>query len=581
MSLKIISFCLYGSDDMYCIGSIENIKLAKIYYPDWICRIYVDNTVPSGILDKLKEGADIVYEEEYKSLVNIKKCRRFLPLLDEKVYIWISRNVHSRLTKRESIAVNDWVNSNKSCHIIRDSYNHTATILPGLFGINNTLFKQRYKNIPNIYNCTNDLYVMDKILLNDNLWPIIRDDHIYHDYWSYTHPQNLEKINNQSVLEFFSKPRQEYYSHLYLNNGEKRMFTEDILDEINSCLFIGQVFVDNKPDNNQEYILRNILYNDNKNVSKVEKYKGKIVYKCCDCGLGDILFGFISCFYLSKLLNYQLFLYPSKNITELFDYPILQDSDKYFEIHCPDTDLNFYIKLKTNRLDNIFPSNQCSMIKSGQNFSLTFFDNPYHSVEMNRLCENKTDLVKIFFKNVNLTDKAKDICKNINFNGYLGIHYRCSKNYSGDSFVLEKPTDFVHLSNTIDLPLFIACDDYDSIRDFDKKVTTLFKTTPRHIVEDQNAILEAFSDIWALSTCDQLIISYWSNYSRIAALINKQPTWLVKLNLVFDNSKSQYWLQHVQNLGYNLFSAFNVSPFERPRQTDWYELLTKHKKMLD
>ncbi len=50
---KIISFSLWGDNPKYTIGAIENAKLAKTIYPDWICRFYVGNSTPDEIWDEL------------------------------------------------------------------------------------------------------------------------------------------------------------------------------------------------------------------------------------------------------------------------------------------------------------------------------------------------------------------------------------------------------------------------------------------------------------------------------------------------------------------------------------------------
>jgi len=259
-NLKIISFCLYGSSDRYCIGAIENVKLAKIYYPEWICRFYLDDTVPSDVINQLKEeGADVLYEKDYKSSVNVKMCRRFLPLLDTNVDVWISRDTDSRLTRRESIAVKEWIDSDKTCHIMRDAYNHANYILGGMFGIKNTLFREKYDKNINIFLSNCDCYGTDQEILAHNLWHIIKDDHMYHDYWSYSIPL-LNTTNNHSIIDCFSKPRKELFPQLYSNKGESRKFIEDELDPENHGLYVGQIFFDNRPDNNDEYTLRNIKY---------------------------------------------------------------------------------------------------------------------------------------------------------------------------------------------------------------------------------------------------------------------------------------------------------------------------------
>ena len=52
---KIISFSLYGSDSRYCNGILCNVELAKIIYPDWICRVYYAESVPEYFINELKK----------------------------------------------------------------------------------------------------------------------------------------------------------------------------------------------------------------------------------------------------------------------------------------------------------------------------------------------------------------------------------------------------------------------------------------------------------------------------------------------------------------------------------------------
>lgn len=56
---------------------------------------------------------------------------RFLPLLDNDVEILITRDLDSRITKRETSAVAQWLSSSLSFHVMRDHPLHGAFILAG------------------------------------------------------------------------------------------------------------------------------------------------------------------------------------------------------------------------------------------------------------------------------------------------------------------------------------------------------------------------------------------------------------------------------------------------------------------
>ena len=44
---RIISYSLWGDSKFYCQGAIDNVGLAQIYYPDWVCRFYVAKDCPA------------------------------------------------------------------------------------------------------------------------------------------------------------------------------------------------------------------------------------------------------------------------------------------------------------------------------------------------------------------------------------------------------------------------------------------------------------------------------------------------------------------------------------------------------
>ena len=51
---RIISFCLFGSEPSYIEDAVANTKIASQIFPEWIVRIYHDDTVPSQVLQTIK-----------------------------------------------------------------------------------------------------------------------------------------------------------------------------------------------------------------------------------------------------------------------------------------------------------------------------------------------------------------------------------------------------------------------------------------------------------------------------------------------------------------------------------------------
>ena len=152
---KIISFSLWGNDPKYTIGAIENAKLAKIFYPEWIARFYVGTDVSNEIISSLKdENAEVISINEECGWTST--FWRFYAVTDPDVEIMISRDTDSRLGKREAEAVKEWISSPLLFHIMRDHPAHATEILAGMWGCKSPLFsfiESALETVPRIPNC--------------------------------------------------------------------------------------------------------------------------------------------------------------------------------------------------------------------------------------------------------------------------------------------------------------------------------------------------------------------------------------------------------------------------------------------
>ncbi|AHG73626.1 hypothetical protein X781_14790 [Mannheimia sp. USDA-ARS-USMARC-1261] len=131
---KIISFSLFGASSAYIETVVLNVQLVNEVYPNWICRFYVDETVPEEAIQRLTSPhSEIIYVQgEEKSLP--KTMWRFLAMDDESVGYIIFRDADSVISKREATTVAEWIASGCRFHTIRDSGSHTELILAGLWG---------------------------------------------------------------------------------------------------------------------------------------------------------------------------------------------------------------------------------------------------------------------------------------------------------------------------------------------------------------------------------------------------------------------------------------------------------------
>lgn len=133
--MKIISFSLWGNKPMYCVGALENIKLAKEYYPEWVCRFYVDKTVPDDVINNILNEGGEVFKIDNDLGAYWGMFWRFFANDDSEMEVMISRDCDSRLNIREKVAVDEWLMSDKCFHIMHDHYGHRSVpILGGMWG---------------------------------------------------------------------------------------------------------------------------------------------------------------------------------------------------------------------------------------------------------------------------------------------------------------------------------------------------------------------------------------------------------------------------------------------------------------
>jgi hypothetical protein len=186
--LKVISYSLYGSNKKYLIGMLENLKINKSKLPEWETVIYYSEDIPNMYIE--------MYKKYNPTLIKCTKTEykwegmfwRFKLFNNNNIDIFLSRDADSRITDREIKFINEFINSDKTFHIIRDHPGHGIEILGGTFGVKVKEFNKKY-NIKDI-----DEYILeyrnkyhkniekqpDQIFLKDNIWPLIKNDNYCH-----------------------------------------------------------------------------------------------------------------------------------------------------------------------------------------------------------------------------------------------------------------------------------------------------------------------------------------------------------------------------------------------------------------
>lgn len=211
------------SGNMYCQGAIKNLELSKEIYPGWKFRYYIDNTVPEEIINKLVSGgAEIINVNNLKIPNSGGQSYpgmfwRFLPMNDSNVDYFIVRDVDSRINKREALAVNEWINSGKQLHIMRDHPHHYYKILGGMWGFNCSMGRynfydeiNKFMKIRNYkFKRMDDMYFLDYIF-DDCLkrGSVLQHDTFFNNKWGETKRfpncvYNKNSNDNSSLYIFY------------------------------------------------------------------------------------------------------------------------------------------------------------------------------------------------------------------------------------------------------------------------------------------------------------------------------------------------------------------------------------------
>lgn len=143
MKKNVIAYSLWGDKPIYWVGAIKNIELANKYFTGWISRFYIDKNCKKELIDTIKGNNVEVVIIDPNSMNSTQNWQthsfqgmfwRFWASEDPDVDVFLSRDCDSRLSERESNAVNEWLLSNKLFHIMRDHPYHTTPILGGMWG---------------------------------------------------------------------------------------------------------------------------------------------------------------------------------------------------------------------------------------------------------------------------------------------------------------------------------------------------------------------------------------------------------------------------------------------------------------
>lgn len=168
---KIISMSVWGDNPRYIEGARRQVELAKEFYPDWKVRIYIDDKSKLADLDaELVEVTDGSYGMFW----------RFEPMFEDENNIVMVRDSDSRITIREQMAINEWLQSDKKFHTFKDHEAHYQFKIIGCAFAFKGKFPKEVHDKMQDYVKRMGVYVGDQIFLQEVIWPLVENDAMVH-----------------------------------------------------------------------------------------------------------------------------------------------------------------------------------------------------------------------------------------------------------------------------------------------------------------------------------------------------------------------------------------------------------------
>jgi hypothetical protein len=201
--MRYISYSLWGDNELYNIGVVKNAEQVPEIYPGWQMIVYHDNSVPTETLN--------ILENLNVKLVNVDGhthgmfWRFFASDLVDCEYA-IFRDGDSRLSIREKMAVDEWIESGKTIHVMRDHPAHQIPygnnglgILGGMWGIKGNTIPMK-DSIENFSKNKTMGYGIDQTFLK-TIYNVFENDRCTHDDFFERKPFPIKRENGRFIGE--------------------------------------------------------------------------------------------------------------------------------------------------------------------------------------------------------------------------------------------------------------------------------------------------------------------------------------------------------------------------------------------
>jgi len=202
--MNYLSFSLWGDQPIYNVGAIRNSELIKDIYPGWKMILYYNNTVPTETITELQKN-DVICIDMTESKIYGMFWRFLTSDIDDAEYVCF-RDCDSRISSREYLAVQEWINSGKSIHVMRDHPahgipfgNNQLGILGGMWGIKGKLILMT-ESISKFNEGRTLSYGSDQTFLI-SVYEHFKNDRCTHDEFYEKKPFPISRVNGRFIGE--------------------------------------------------------------------------------------------------------------------------------------------------------------------------------------------------------------------------------------------------------------------------------------------------------------------------------------------------------------------------------------------
>lgn len=180
-----IAFSLFGADPRYCEMAVLNVRAARELFPAWVCRFYVDDSVPVAVQQRLaQEGASVIDVQALGGHDLPGTMWRFLALDDAEVDRVQFRDADSLVSTRDQAAVRAWCDSLCWFHVMRDYHTHSELMLAGMWGACRGVFTGMAADMrAYLQSRPFSSRYADQHFLRHRVWQVAQGSLCMHDEW--------------------------------------------------------------------------------------------------------------------------------------------------------------------------------------------------------------------------------------------------------------------------------------------------------------------------------------------------------------------------------------------------------------